>query len=200
MKAVQSQVFSAGIDEVGRGPIAGPVVAATVVLDSSKRIDGIQDSKTLSAKKRSSLAIQIMKHAACWAVGHASVQEVDELNILNATLLAMQRSFETAVRSFDGHLAVVQVDGNQAPTLSVPVRCVVQGDRKVASISAASILAKVARDRIMVEANQFFPGYGFERHKGYPTRQHLDALQQLGSCSWHRQSFQPVRSLLQRVQ
>lgn len=183
----------AGVDEAGRGPLAGPVVAAAVVLSAAHSIDGLADSKTLSASRRETLADQIRTHAAAWALGAASVEEIDRLNILQATLLAMQR----AVRGLSIMPDLVLVDGNRAPRLSCPVRTVVRGDALIKSISAASILAKVARDAILQDLDREYPGYGFAVHKGYPTAAHQRALEALGPSPVHRRSFGPVRRLLE---
>ena len=182
----------AGVDEAGRGPLAGPVVAAAVILDDRCPIAGLADSKTLSATRREQLAEQIRTHASAWALGMASVEEIDQLNILQATLLAMQR----AVQGLSIVPALALVDGNQAPRLSCTVRTVVRGDATVPSISAASILAKVARDAILHDLDRQYPGYGFAGHKGYPTAAHLRALEFLGPAAVHRRSFGPVRRLL----
>ena len=182
----------AGVDEAGRGPLAGPVVAAAVVLSVAYPIDGLADSKTLSALRREALAVQIRAHATAWALGMASVEEIDRLNILQATLLAMQR----AVQGLAMTPELVLVDGNRAPRLACPVRTVVRGDALVKSISAASILAKVARDAILQDLDGEYPGYGFAVHKGYPTAAHQRALETLGPSPVHRRSFGPVRRLL----
>lgn len=182
----------AGVDEAGRGPLAGPVVAAAVILDARRPIAGLADSKTLSATRREALAGQIRSQALAWALGQASVEEIDQLNILQATLLAMQR----AVHGLSIVPALALVDGNQAPRLSCAVRTVVRGDATVASISAASILAKVARDAMLQDLDRQYPGYGLARHKGYPTAAHLRALEFLGPAVVHRRSFGPVRRLL----
>jgi len=183
----------AGVDEAGRGPLAGPVVAAAVILSASNPIAGLADSKTLSASRREALAGQIRAQAAAWALGMASVEEIDRLNILQATLLAMQR----AVQGLGMKPDLVLVDGNRAPRLSCPVRTVVRGDALVKSISAASILAKVARDSILQHLDGQYPGYGFAIHKGYPTAAHQRALETLGPSPVHRRSFGPVRRLLE---
>lgn len=183
----------AGVDEAGRGPLAGPVVAAAVVLSASCPIDGLADSKTLSASRREALAGQIRAQATAWALGMASVEEIDRLNILQATLLAMQRAVQGLGMTPD----LVLVDGNRAPQLSCPVRTVVRGDALIKSISAASILAKVARDAILQNLDAEYPGYGFAIHKGYPTAAHQRALEALGPSPVHRRSFGPVRRLLE---
>jgi len=188
-----ADTISAGVDEAGRGPLAGPVVAAAVVLSASYPIDGLADSKTLSALQRETLAVQIRAHSTTWALGMASVEEIDRLNILQATLLAMQRAVQGLAMTPD----LVLVDGNHAPRLSCPVRTVVRGDSLIKSISAASILAKVARDAILQDLDDEYPGYGFAVHKGYPTAAHRRALESLGPSPVHRRSFAPVRRLLE---
>lgn len=184
----------AGIDEAGRGPLAGPVVAAAVILPAGTRIEGLDDSKKLTAERRETLVPQIRRQAICWAVAAADVCEIDNLNILNASLLAMRRAVLRLRLWPNG----VLVDGNRLPNLDFLGRrvdgdAVVGGDSSVASISAASILAKVHRDALMRRADERFPGYGFAAHKGYATERHLDALARLGPCALHRQSFRPVR-------
>lgn len=183
--------LTGGVDEAGRGPLAGPVFAACVILNPDLDIDGLADSKTLSEKKRAALAIAIKKNAAAWSVAHASVQEIDQLNILQASLLAMKRAVENLPYLPD----IVLVDGNQKPALACKVQTIIRGDSLVPSISAASILAKTARDAEMQRMHQCFPQYGFDQHKGYPTKQHLAALQLHGACTIHRQSFAPVKAL-----
>ncbi|MCZ6618354.1 MAG: ribonuclease HII [Gammaproteobacteria bacterium] len=181
--------LSAGVDEVGRGPLAGPVVAGAVILDNRIAIEGLKDSKRLSAGRREELAGEIRRRALAFAVGRAEVEEIDELNILRASHLAMQR----AVAALDRQPEVIYVDGTMLPSFSIPAVAVVKGDTRVPEISAAAILAKVVRDREMVELARRFPGYGMEKHKGYATAEHLAALDRLGSCPLHRQSFAPVR-------
>ena len=182
----------AGVDEVGRGPLAGPVVAAAVILDETKPIEGLADSKVLSATRREELAHLIRERALCWALGRAEVEEIDRLNILRASLLAMKRAVEALALSPE----LVLVDGNQAPEISYPVQTIIRGDATIPAISAASILAKVARDAEMIELDKDFPGYGFSQHKGYPTHVHLTALKALGVSSIHRRSFAPVKYLI----
>ncbi|MCB1745322.1 MAG: ribonuclease HII [Gammaproteobacteria bacterium] len=182
----------AGADEAGRGPLAGPVVAAAVILDSARPIDGLDDSKALSERRRLLLAALIRERARCFCVVRVDAQEIDRINILNASLLAMQR----AVRALSERPDEVLVDGNKAPTLDMPVRAIVGGDRLEPCISAASILAKVTRDAIMCALDAQFPAYGFARHKGYPTRAHREALTRHGPCAIHRRSFAPVRDAL----
>ena len=184
----------AGVDEAGRGPLAGPVVAAAVILDDLKPIPGLADSKTLSARQRERLSEAIHARALCFSVAHASVEEIDQLNILQATLLAMRR----AVMGLRLKPNKVLVDGNRLPTLEIMAEAVVQGDRKVPAISAASILAKVARDRWCLEIDAEYPAYGFAAHKGYGTAQHLEALKRHGATPWHRRSFSPVAQVLLR--
>jgi ribonuclease HII len=178
-----------GVDEAGRGPLAGPVVAAAVMLDPRSPIRGLKDSKKLSARKRERLYDEILAKALCCRVAQASVEEIDRLNILQATLLAMQRAVEGL--RLRPHL--VLVDGNRSPLLAVPVRAIVKGDATVPCISAASILAKVHRDRLCEELHTRHPQYGFDGHKGYPTPEHLAALVTHGPCPEHRRSFAPVR-------
>lgn len=185
----------AGTDEVGRGPLAGPVVAAAVILDEAHPIVGLADSKTLTARRRQLLATEIRHFALAFALGRAEVNEIDTLNILQASLLAMRR----AVKRLPMTPHSVLVDGKYCPLLDCPVRAIVKGDQLIPAISAASILAKVARDQEMCEWEQLYPGYGFAAHKGYPTRQHLHALHCLGVTSLHRRSFAPVRVCLQKI-
>lgn len=185
----------AGIDEAGRGPLAGPVVAAVVVLETGQIIAGVRDSKELSPSQRSEAAGRIRAEALEWAVGEASREEIDELNILQATLLAMRRAFGGLTRV----PVRVEVDGNRAPSLpGYPgiVSAIVGGDRLRPAIAAASILAKVHRDAAMTSLHRIYPDYGFDQHKGYPTIQHRSALIALGPCPAHRRSFGPVRSVL----
>ena len=183
---------TAGIDEAGRGPLAGPVVAAAVVLDPNQPINGLADSKVLKHEIRVSLKNEIQDRSFGWALGFASVEEIDQLNILQATLLAMRR----AVINLGVPIDMALVDGNADPGLDCPTKTIVRGDTKVAAISAASILAKVARDNLMVSASKDYPEYGFDRHKGYGTRQHMFALKQYGPSKLHRRTFAPVRDLL----
>jgi len=185
----------AGIDEVGRGPLAGPVVAAAVVLDPARPVSGLDDSKKLKPSRRVELARLIRRQAACYAIAQASVAEIEALNILGATMLAMSRA--CAQLSLTPSCALV--DGNRLPELSVPAVPVVKGDARFAAISAASIIAKVARDRLMSLFACRYPGYGFERHSGYGTKAHLQALAELGPCPVHRPSFAPVRNALQAI-
>jgi len=182
----------AGVDEVGRGPLAGDVVTAAVILDPARPIQGLRDSKKLSETRRQQLAEQIMEHALAWSVARASVEEIDELNILQASLLAMHRAVEALVPQPE----YVLVDGNRLPRWNYASEPVVKGDDRVAAIAAASILAKVQRDSELVELSRQYPGYGFDRHKGYPTAVHLEALRTLGVTPAHRKSFAPVKNLL----
>jgi ribonuclease HII len=185
-------VLVAGVDEAGRGPLAGPVVAAAVILDDLAPIKGLADSKTLTARRRELLFDQIRARALCCSIASASAEEIDRLNILQATLLAMSRAV-LGLRILPRH---VVVDGNQVPVLPMPVSALIKGDSKMAAISAASILAKVQRDRWCLDLHEQFPAYGFASHKGYPTAAHLAALQTHGPCPAHRRSFAPVRAAL----
>lgn len=182
----------AGVDEAGRGPLAGPVVAAAVILDELQPIHGLNDSKKLSARTRDRLYDEIRAKALCCCIAEASVEEIDRLNILQATLLAMRR----AVDGLRLRPHRVLVDGNRLPVLPMPAEAIVQGDAKVPAISAASILAKVHRDRLCLALHERHPQYGFDGHKGYPTAAHLAALRQHGACDVHRRSFAPVRAVL----
>ena len=186
----------AGVDEVGRGPLAGPVVAAAVILDPQAPIDGLRDSKKLKASRREFLADIIRGRAVAWAIGVCSPGEIDRLNILQASLLAMRRAIEALTVSPE----LALVDGNRCPELSIPSRPVVRGDSLVPAISAASIIAKVYRDALMQDLDVRHPGYGFADHKGYPTPVHLEALERLGPSACHRTSFAPVRRALEARQ
>jgi ribonuclease HII len=181
----------AGVDEVGRGPLAGPVVAAAVVLDAARPVDGLADSKVLTPARRERLATLIRERALAWALGRAEAAEIDALDILRASLIAMQR----AVVALGITPEIVLVDGRDRPRLDMSVYAIVGGDRIVPAISAASIVAKVARDAEMVAAHAEYPAYGFDRHKGYPTRAHREALGRHGPCPLHRRTFSPVRRL-----
>lgn len=181
-----------GVDEAGRGPLAGPVVAAAVILDPAQPIDGLDDSKALSAKKRDALYELIVARARAYCIASASVEEIDTLNILHATMLAMKR----AVEGLPVVPTLAQIDGNRCPTLSVRAEAIVGGDALVPSISAASILAKVTRDRMLDVLHEQFPVYGFDAHAGYGTAKHLAALREHGPCEHHRRSFAPVRAVL----
>jgi len=182
----------AGVDEVGRGPLAGPVVTAAVILDPERPISGLADSKALSEKKREALFDEIVEKAKAWAIGRAEVEEIDEINILQATMLAMQRAV-AGLTLQPGH---VLVDGNRCPDLPCTAEAIIKGDGKIPAISAASIIAKVTRDREMVLLDAEYPGYGLAGHKGYPTKVHMAALQELGVTAIHRRSFAPVRRAL----
>ena len=179
----------AGVDEAGRGPLAGPVVAAAVMLDELHPIKGLADSKTLTPRRRERLYDEIRAKALCVCIAQATVEEIDEFNILQATLLAMRR----AVAGLRLRPHCVLVDGNRLPVLAMPAHAIVKGDAKVQAIAAASILAKVHRDRLCVELHERYPQYGFAAHKGYPTAEHLQALRAFGACVEHRRSFAPVR-------
>jgi len=183
----------AGVDEAGRGPLAGPVLAAAVILDDANPILGLADSKVLTEKKRERLFDEIRAKALCCCIAEASVEEIDRLNILQATLLAMKR----AVEGLRLKPAKVLVDGNRLPLLKIPAEAIVKGDAKVQAISAASILAKVARDRQCMAMHELHPEYGFAGHKGYPTAEHLAALRSHGVSAWHRRSFGPVRQIIE---
>ena len=181
-----------GLDEVGRGPLAGPVVAAAVVLDPKRPIDGLADSKTLTPARREQLADLIRERALAWALGRAEVEEIDRINILQASLAAMRRAFEALPVRVDHAL----VDGNRIPDgLPCSAEAIVGGDGREPAIAAASIIAKVSRDKEMVALDRRYPGYGFASHKGYPTRAHLEALRTLGACPIHRRSFAPVKAV-----
>jgi ribonuclease HII len=182
----------AGVDEVGRGPLAGPVVAAAVILDDLFPITGLADSKTLTEKRREILAAQIRQQAVAYALGRAEAAEIDEINILQASLLAMQRAVEQ-LPIVPHH---VLVDGKFCPKIQCSVQAIIRGDQTVPAISAASIIAKVARDQEMRDMDRLYPGYGFAAHKGYPTRAHRQALQNLGVTPIHRRSFAPVRLMV----
>lgn len=184
----------AGVDEVGRGPLVGAVVTAAVILDPNNPITGLADSKKLSEKRRIALAEEIKQKARCWSLGRAEPDEIDQLNILHATMLAMQR----AVAGLAIQPDFVLVDGNRIPKLTMPAQAVVKGDSLVAEISAASILAKVARDLEMAELDQRYPEYGFAKHKGYPTKLHFEKLAELGATPFHRKSFAPVAKALMK--
>jgi len=191
---LSAAVLVAGVDEAGRGPLAGPVVAAAVILDPSVApLRGLADSKKLSASRREALDREIRRSVLAWAIGRAEPAEIDAVNILQASLLAMQR----AVGGLARVPGLVQVDGNQCPRLPMPVEAIVGGDGCIPAISAASILAKVARDREMLEMDALFPGYGFAAHKGYPTRAHIRALEIHGVTEIHRRTFGPVRRTLE---
>lgn len=183
-----------GVDEAGRGPLAGPVYAAAVILDDARPIEGLADSKKLSEARRDALAPLIRERARAWAIAEATVEEIDALNILQASLLAMKR----AVHALAIAPQEVWVDGLHCPDTGIPSRAIVKGDSTVAAISAASILAKTARDAVMAALHAQYPQYGFDAHKGYPTAAHMAALREHGPSAVHRRSFRPVRALLQR--
>jgi len=195
MQQISAYQFVAGVDEVGRGPLAGPVVAAAVILDPKRPIDGLADSKALSAARRDVLAAQIREQALAWAIGRAEHEEIDRINILQASLLAMRR----AVLALSPTPEFALIDGNRCPLLPCPAQAVIRGDSSVAAISAASILAKVTRDAEMTQLDMLYPGYGFASHKGYPTKTHIAALASLGVTPIHRRSFGPVKKVLQDV-
>ncbi len=187
-----SKRLVAGIDEVGRGPLVGAVVAAAVILNPHKWIDGLADSKKLSEKKRNELNLEIREKALCWSLGRAEPEEIDEINILQASLLAMKRAVEGLSVTPD-HL---KIDGNKEIPMQISMETIVQGDAKVASISAASIIAKVARDKEMILLHEQYPEYDFASHKGYPTKTHLEAIQKYGLITQHRKTFKPCRNCL----
>ena len=182
-----------GADEAGRGPIAGPVFAAAVILDPDHPIAGLKDSKKLSEIRRDELALEIKQYAKAWAIAECSIEEIDELNILHASMLAMKRAIESL--SVQPELALI--DGNRCPRLSIAVKAIVKGDDKVPAISAASILAKTARDAVMLDLHRQYPEYGFDRHKGYPTAYHLEQLSIHGVSPVHRKTYAPVRKILE---
>lgn len=184
----------AGVDEAGRGPLAGPVVAGAVILDPHNPIDGLQDSKRLTAARREVLYVQIQEKALAWAVASADVGEIDRINILQATMLAMQR----AVGALQPAAQHALIDGNRCPVLACPAQAIVKGDSRVAAISAASIMAKVTRDREMLSLDLQYPGYGLAQHKGYPSKVHIEALENLGVTPIHRLSYAPVRRVMER--
>jgi ribonuclease HII len=191
IKSTQSFLV-AGVDEAGRGPLAGPVVAAAVILDPLINIEGLADSKILSERKRDSLFDIIKVSALSWSVGMASVEEIDEFNILQATLLAMQRAVNGLAIRPDGAL----IDGNRLPSLLIPAQAIIKGDSKVKAISAASILAKVERDKIMVGYHKKYPDFSFHLHKGYGTGRHLNEIRQFGFLPIHRKTFNPLRTMI----
>jgi ribonuclease HII len=186
-------MLTAGVDEAGRGPLAGPVYAAAVILDPARPIEGLADSKKLSAKTRERLAALIRSRALAWSVAASSVAEIDTVNILQASLLAMRRAVEALMPQPDA----IEVDGLHCPNVAMPARAIVRGDSSVAAIAAASILAKTARDAELLRLAALYPQYGLDRHKGYPTAMHLAALQKHGVAIIHRRSFAPVRRLLE---
>jgi ribonuclease HII len=183
-----------GLDEVGRGPLAGDVVAGAVILDPNNPIMGLADSKKISEKKRDALAIEIKAKALAWGIGRCTPQEIDDINILQASMLAMQRAFQAL--NFSGSIDMAYVDGNRCPDLPCKAEAVIKGDSKIAEISAASIIAKVTRDAEMLALHTVIPQYGFARHKGYPTKIHLAALAKHGPTKYHRKSYAPVKKCL----
>lgn len=185
-----------GVDEAGRGPLAGAVYAAAVVLDPNHHIEGLADSKKITEKKRDALAVEIKAHALAWSVATSSVEEIDEINILQASLLAMKRAIESLQQTFNLTPDLVQVDGNKCPNIDLPCEAIVKGDSKVATISAASILAKTARDANLYELDKIYPQYALAKHKGYPTALHLALLNEHGVSPIHRKSYGPVKKLL----
>ncbi len=188
-----TEFLVAGVDEVGRGAIAGPVLSAAVILSENNQIEGLADSKALNVNARQKLDAKIKRYSLCWAIGTASVKEIEQINILQATLLAMKR----AVELLDPQPQKLLVDGTHLPDVSISAQAIIKGDSKIAAISAASIVAKVARDKIMEDYSNKFPQYGFERHVGYATKYHLNALKQFGACKIHRHSFEPIRSMIE---
>ena len=182
-----------GVDEAGRGPLAGPVYAAAIILGPDFDTEGLRDSKKLSESKRYSLAVHIKKNALAWSVGICSASEIDEINIHQATLLAMKR----AIEGLDGYRSIkVMVDGLFCPQVDFPCEAIVRGDDKVAEISAASIIAKTERDLKMIEIDKIYPGYQFKKHKGYPTKLHIEMIKSEGLCEYHRKSFSPIKEML----
>ncbi|MEY4495632.1 MAG: Ribonuclease [Pseudomonadota bacterium] len=191
-----SVIWVCGVDEAGRGPLAGAVVAGAVVLDPENPITGLKDSKKLSAARREFLFEQIQLKAKAWGIGEASPAEIDEINILQATMLAMRRAIEDLTTRFGGWPDKALIDGNRCPELPISAEAIVKGDTKEPAISAASILAKVTRDRQMMVLHELHPQYGFAQHMGYPTEAHFAALKEFGVCDQHRRSFSPVRNVL----
>ncbi len=190
-----SEVLTCGVDEVGRGPLVGAVVAAAGILDPARPIEGLRDSKKLSARKREALTVLIKERAIAYAVAEASPLEIDELNILHASMLAMRR----AVLALDPVPQLALIDGNRTPDLPMAARAIIGGDGLEPAIAAASILAKTVRDAQMLELHKQFPVYGFDRHKGYPTAEHRRMLELHGACEWHRRSFGPVARAVQKI-
>lgn len=192
-----SVIWVCGVDEAGRGPLVGAVVAGAVVLDPNNPIEGLKDSKKLTAARREYLYEQIMEKAKAWGIGEASPLEIDQMNILQATMLAMRRAVEDLTTRLGDWPSKALIDGNRCPELPIAAEAIVQGDAKEPAISAASILAKVTRDRQMQALHERHPEYGFAQHMGYPTQAHFAALKQYGACSEHRRSFSPVRQVLE---
>lgn len=197
MNAQTKLIWICGVDEAGRGPLAGSVVAGAVVLDPENPIAGLKDSKKLSASRREFLFEQIQLKAKAWGIGEASPTEIDQINILQASLLAMRRAIEDLTTRLGGWPDKALIDGNRCPELPIPAQAIVKGDTKEPAISAASILAKVTRDRQMMQLHKRFPQYGFAQHMGYPTTMHFTALKEFGACEEHRRSFSPVRNVLE---
>ena len=194
-----SAIWICGVDEAGRGPLVGAVVAGAVVLDPSNPIEGLKDSKKLTPARREYLFEQIMLKAKAWGIGEASPAEIDQINILQATMLAMQRAVEDLTVRLGVWPDKALIDGNRCPDLPIPMEAIVKGDAKEPAISAASILAKVTRDRQMAILHERFPQYGFAQHMGYPTATHFAALKEFGVCEEHRRSFSPVRNVLETL-
>ena len=194
-----SVLWVCGVDEAGRGPLVGAVVAGAVVLDPAKPIDGLKDSKKLTAAKRDFLYEQILENAKAWGVGEASPAEIDQINILQATMLAMRRAIEDLTIRLGAWPVKALIDGNRCPELPIAAEAIIKGDAKEPAISAASIVAKVTRDRQMMRLHEQHPEYGFAQHMGYPTEAHFAALKQYGACSEHRRSFSPVRKVLESL-
>lgn len=194
-----SLIWICGVDEAGRGPLVGAVVAGAVVLDPNNPIEGLKDSKKLTAARREYLYEQIMEKAKAWGVGEASPTEIDEINILQATMLAMRRAIEDLTTRLGSWPDKALIDGNRCPELPIAAEAIVKGDTKEPAISAASIVAKVTRDRQMMSLHERHPEYGFAQHMGYPTEAHFAALKQYGACDQHRRSFSPVRNVLESM-
>ena len=194
-----SLIWICGVDEAGRGPLVGSVVAGAVVLDPTNPIEGLKDSKKLTASRREYLYAQIMEKAKAWGVGEASPAEIDEINILQATMLAMRRAIEDLTARLGGWPNKALIDGNRCPELPIAAEAIIKGDAKEPAISAASIVAKVTRDRQMMALHHLHPEYGFAQHMGYPTEAHFAALKQYGACDQHRRSFSPVRKVLESI-
>ena len=194
-----SLIWVCGVDEAGRGPLVGAVVAGAVVLDPNNPIEGLKDSKKLTAARREYLYEQIMEKAKAWGVGEASPTEIDKINILQATMLAMRRAIEDLTTRLGAWPDKALIDGNRCPELPIAAEAIIKGDSKEPAISAASIVAKVTRDRQMVSLHERYPEYGFAQHMGYPTEAHFAALKQYGACDQHRRSFSPVRKVLESI-
>ena len=194
-----STIWICGVDEAGRGPLVGSVVAGAVVLDPNNPIAGLKDSKKLTPAKREYLYEQIMLKAKAWGIGEASPEEIDQINILQATMLAMRRAVEDLASRLGSWPDKALIDGNRCPELPIPAEAIVKGDTKEPAISAGSILAKVTRDRQMAILHERFPQYGFAQHMGYPTAAHFAALKEFGICEEHRRSFSPVRNVLEKM-